>query len=159
MMKTYKKGQGFQVYSIVWLVKTVFLFLIMIYILQACKSETFDLNPQIRYEVLVSRFIADPDCLAMYDEASDKKMLNTIDFAKFNDAHLDKCYHVKDTSSTPVFKIELFYEEDNKEVTKEFTTSHWFGKKVDRSITKQVKMVKESKIIPAKLVFSAKNVP
>lgn len=154
-----KKAQGgLMIFSPARLVLLVVIFFTLIYIININKAQAYSIPENLREEILVKRFVSDPDCLAYKDPYSGREVAGVIDFSKFTQENLDNCYYVEEDSRTIAFRMYLKYLDGTEEQQLMFKTKNYKTEKSDRIIIKKTKMMKDNEIMEAELVFHIKNV-
>jgi len=129
----------------------VAMFFLIIWLVYSNKSDISEIPIGLENYLMVQRFLNSPSCFAFQDKDSNRVYQWTIDFKKFNQDMLNKCYN-EETTSVKAYRLTLNY--GNKKIT--INTRNWEGF-LKKAETKNVIIYDEGKIQRAELFIETQD--
>lgn len=137
--------------TIYWMIAGVVIaavVLAFLFMISGYRNKLTQVPPELRAELIALRFTNIPECFAVIDENTGVVMTDSIDLSKFIRETMNQCYKTEQEKGIKTFNFRLLLKKEGKEVI----TNNYFHKD-DFTITKEVLVKKEGRLVPDQLVI------
>jgi hypothetical protein len=156
-----KKGEGFGIArkSIYWTIASVvsvMAVIALVFIFTIYQGKLVYNSPELEAEVIILRFINNPECFAYQDEVTSRVYLGTIDLEKYTQDNLDKCYFPEEDKGYETYNFGFNLEslnplnDEGEEIM--LRTNNYFNY-VDFTIYKEVIVRNGHTLTPTTLII------
>lgn len=133
-----------------------FTVLFFVWIITPFVAEAAVVPEGVKGTILAQRFVNSPNCFAYLDEDSERVYQKTVDWEKFTEENMKKCYQTEDKGIS-AFKLTLSVP--LTDITKSIGTPNWReGYLVKESSFKEVLVRYNGKLYKTRLMIEAQNV-
>ena len=80
-------------------------------------NSVITIPPQLRAELITLRFVNLPECFAPFDSTTGIVQSGVIDFEKFTEENLNRCYHSLEAGGFKTFNFRLVLASDSTTIT------------------------------------------